>query len=40
VPPLVIGGLLGFSMSLLTGQLVTLTQKWSTATRNQVASAD
>lgn len=40
VPPLVIGGLLGFSMSLLTGQLVSLTQRWSTAARNQVASTD
>jgi hypothetical protein len=40
VPSLIIGGLLGFSMSLLTGQLVSLTQKWSAATRSQVASAD
>lgn len=35
VPPLFIGALLGYSMSLLTSQLVLLTQKWPTSTGMQ-----
>ncbi|GGM91715.1 MULTISPECIES: DUF1097 domain-containing protein [Shewanella] len=40
VPPLVLGALLGFCMSLLTAQLITLRQKWSASTGSEIASAD
>ncbi|ABM24422.1 MULTISPECIES: DUF1097 domain-containing protein [Shewanella] len=40
LPPLIIGGLLGWGMSMLTEQLVALTPKWSAPTGTEMTRVD
>ncbi|MCK7634261.1 MULTISPECIES: DUF1097 domain-containing protein [unclassified Shewanella] len=40
LPPLIIGGLLGWGMSMLTEQLVALTPKWSAPTGTEMPRVD
>ncbi|UJF21241.1 DUF1097 domain-containing protein [Shewanella sp. OMA3-2] len=40
VPPLMIGAMLGYSMSLLTEQLISLTQRYQTSLVNNALSKD